>query len=587
MKKCDKCGYENRDAAKFCSDCGAALSKKSDGDASVACPACGAVAVNGAAFCGVCGRNLDDAAQRSTACVECGFVNETGAAFCGKCGAPLFGKSAVSEAAQKAEPAPAEHASAPTERASKTRGGGNAVSSARTKVAEFEGKYHVIVNSIIAVLAIIVLFVALFAPIEFKANVELFVSDKEWSDSEYKSNFTDTEYVEIEQPFWRVLGALAYVNMERSDFEKYGEISSDYSKHLQEARAEFADWRIIYSEASEYRARKKFADILEEELCDVNVLACMLALSSEAFPYHFGNDVRRNAVRTTAMVTLAQSLLTVALCLTIAITALVFTILAFSGMFFKRSANLFKFLKIVSIASGIGVIFDMASPMANGGVMLGLATFSAIMYYACGVGKAVFDGVGLVPMIRRAATAAALIIAFFSLCGESVRITTIMSYDATRAVRHGSVPVGGVLGELISALCVVKYGNYVYSELLVTSATACVTIIALGIVLVSIAFAAMQKSLAETVAGADKTKGVFGCAIAAIVFAALFAILPSAIGAESLPPITLMPPNTISIKMSVLARAGVYAAIVFDIAAVVLSVCLKPKKAARVGASVE
>ena len=39
--------------------------------------------------------------------------------------------------------------------------------------------------------------------------------------------------------------------------------------------------------------------------------------------------------------------------------------------------------------------------------------------------------------------------------------------------------------------------------------------------------------------------------------------------------------------MSVLARAGVYAAIVFDIAAVVLSVCLKPKKAARVGVSVE
>lgn len=586
MKKCDKCGYENRDAAKFCSDCGAALPKKSDGDASVVCPACGAVAVNGAAFCGVCGRSLNDAAQHSTACVECGFVNETGAEFCGKCGAPLFGKSAASEAAQKAEPAPAEHASAPTERASKASGG-NAVSVARTKVVEFEGKYHVIVNSIIAVLAIIVLFVALFAPIKFKANVELFVSDREWSSSEYKSNFTDTEYVEIEQPFWRVLGALAYVNMESSDFEKYGEISSDYSKHLQEARAEFADWLIIHSEASDYRARKKFADILEEELCDVNVLACMLALSSEAFPYHFGNDVRRNTVRTTAMVTLAQCLLTVALCLTIAITALVFMILAFSGMFFKRSANLFKFLKIVSIASGIGVIFGMASPMANGGVMLGLATFSAIMYFACGVGKAVFDGVGLIPMIRRAATAAALLIAFFSLCGELVRITTIMSYDATRAVRHGIVPVGGVLGELISALCVVKYGDYVYSELLTTSATACVTIIALGFVLAAIAFAAMQKSLKELVAGADKTKGVFGYAIAAIVFAALFAILPSAIGAESLPPITLMPPDTISIKMSVLARAGVYAAIVFDIAAVVLSVCLKPKKAARVGVSVE
>ena len=80
MKKCDKCGYENRDAAKFCSDCGAPFIKKSN-DASVVCPACGAVAVNGAVFCGVCGRNLADAAQRSTACVECGFVNETGAEF--------------------------------------------------------------------------------------------------------------------------------------------------------------------------------------------------------------------------------------------------------------------------------------------------------------------------------------------------------------------------------------------------------------------------------------------------------------------------------------------------------------------------
>src|SRR5436309_8053710 len=49
--RCASCGTENREGAKFCHGCGAALA--------VACPACGAPAESGHAFCQECGARLD------------------------------------------------------------------------------------------------------------------------------------------------------------------------------------------------------------------------------------------------------------------------------------------------------------------------------------------------------------------------------------------------------------------------------------------------------------------------------------------------------------------------------------------------
>ena len=51
----------------------------------VACPACGAPLVEGARFCGSCGRSLPS----SPVCRQCGAVSSRGAKFCRGCGAVL------------------------------------------------------------------------------------------------------------------------------------------------------------------------------------------------------------------------------------------------------------------------------------------------------------------------------------------------------------------------------------------------------------------------------------------------------------------------------------------------------------------
>src|SRR3954463_10746488 len=54
MVSCPACSTENKPGRKFCSGCGAPLSR--------ACPACGAAADPDDAFCGECGAPLGDVA---------------------------------------------------------------------------------------------------------------------------------------------------------------------------------------------------------------------------------------------------------------------------------------------------------------------------------------------------------------------------------------------------------------------------------------------------------------------------------------------------------------------------------------------
>lgn len=594
MKKCDKCGYENRDAAKFCNDCGAPLAKKTDGNETPSvCPACGAIPVNGATFCGVCGRKLDEVAPNSSACIECGFVNEKDSAFCGRCGAPLLGNNAAPASTQNAEPAPEANANSHAEGNGKPRGGMIAV--AKTRTMEFESKHHVIINSLVAVFAIIVLFVALFAPIKLRLNVTALVPSSDWSDSASGSNITEVEYIEVEQQFWDVFAALGYINLDESDYndvEKLYDLAHEYNNCLAEARAEFNDWKLEHPNATEYRARNKFADILEDELSDVNILACMLAVTTEWYPiYDFigeGAVAVIKAAHTNVIVTLIQNILVVMLCLAVAVTALVFMIRAFLGMYNKRTdVKLFKFLGAVLIVSGIGVISSMVSPLTEvNGVMFGLALFTAIANLICGAAKSVISGNGIINTVKRAAIALALLIAFFALCGELVKITSVLRYESTKTVQYATLPVGGVLCELISAFYLVKYGAYTYVELLSASAAAGVIAIVLGVIMAAVAFATMKKSLKELTVDTSGMNGAFAFAIATAVIALLFAILSSAIGAAAQFP-ALAVPNGMIIKLSVSARAGVYVSFAFAGAAAVLCACFKPKRAQSPSVTVE
>lgn len=92
---CSKCNTENRDDAKFCSECGTSLEAK---DESRKCSNCGADLDETYGFCPECGTSTDGSisVMRTQGddltirfCRECGSELKEGAAFCDKCGASI------------------------------------------------------------------------------------------------------------------------------------------------------------------------------------------------------------------------------------------------------------------------------------------------------------------------------------------------------------------------------------------------------------------------------------------------------------------------------------------------------------------
>jgi membrane protease subunit (stomatin/prohibitin family) len=78
---CPKCGFQNPQTAKFCSNCGAPLQAVGG----VNCSKCGALNPAGAKFCNNCGNPLYAASK----CPKCGSDVQTGAKFCPNCGEKL------------------------------------------------------------------------------------------------------------------------------------------------------------------------------------------------------------------------------------------------------------------------------------------------------------------------------------------------------------------------------------------------------------------------------------------------------------------------------------------------------------------
>jgi membrane protease subunit (stomatin/prohibitin family) len=83
MVLCPKCGFQNPQTAKFCSNCSASLQTPAAG--SVTCPKCGASNTPGAKFCNNCGNPL----QATNKCPKCGFDLSPGTEFCSNCGEKL------------------------------------------------------------------------------------------------------------------------------------------------------------------------------------------------------------------------------------------------------------------------------------------------------------------------------------------------------------------------------------------------------------------------------------------------------------------------------------------------------------------
>lgn len=102
--KCEKCGFENADAAAFCPECGAALGHR--------CAQCGQPLKEGMKFCPRCGVRCDG----KRVCPVCGTVSEADARHCSECGRLL-----AADAAAGAPPKAAAAAAAPARRPAKRK----------------------------------------------------------------------------------------------------------------------------------------------------------------------------------------------------------------------------------------------------------------------------------------------------------------------------------------------------------------------------------------------------------------------------------------------------------------------------------
>jgi membrane protease subunit (stomatin/prohibitin family) len=81
MVICPKCGFQNLQSAKFCSNCGSPLQV-----GGINCPKCGTFNPAGAKFCINCGSPL----QIANKCPQCKADIQPGAKFCPNCGAKLM-----------------------------------------------------------------------------------------------------------------------------------------------------------------------------------------------------------------------------------------------------------------------------------------------------------------------------------------------------------------------------------------------------------------------------------------------------------------------------------------------------------------
>ena len=86
--RCGHCGTLNAENAKFCSNCGQALTPApAPAGAVVACPNCGTQNAATAKFCSNCGTSLQPPAN--VACPQCGTQSSAGTRFCPNCGTNL------------------------------------------------------------------------------------------------------------------------------------------------------------------------------------------------------------------------------------------------------------------------------------------------------------------------------------------------------------------------------------------------------------------------------------------------------------------------------------------------------------------
>ena len=151
-------------------------------------------------------------------CKNCGFENTDESRFCSACGAAIA-VDPFAPAHDSAEDVFEQTRITPVSRAADTAkpqqeraGFKTKAVELKNKTVEFEKQHNLIVNVIIAVCAVIVAFVALFAPVKTVAYIPVFGEDLFIEDLDKEDSEVIYSYVEFDQSIWQMLYSLKYIN---------------------------------------------------------------------------------------------------------------------------------------------------------------------------------------------------------------------------------------------------------------------------------------------------------------------------------------------------------------------------------------
>ncbi len=579
MSKCKNCGYDNPPDNRFCGNCGAQLPSEE------LCSSCGAPLSPDAAFCGKCGT------PKSKRCAACGAALSPDAAFCFNCGSPVSGaaKTAPQTTATpvNAQPAP-NCANAPKKSAKQS------FVEAKSKVAAFEKKHCVIINGIIAVLAFIFIFVSLFAPVRMIAS-----DPTAMLDDSTDSGYSESTVIEIDQSIWQVMGSIKYVSLDinnSSDRKLIQEVYADYSVAYKSVLSALSAWRKTHQFATEDAVNEKYAELFERYMSDINLLAFQFVFTTVgALDYLVGEEVEKEmeaaliAQRNTAVLALVMALITAAVQIGIAVVSLIFLIFAIIGMVRKKQSKLFGYLLTALIISGAGLAVLSVSPLLSaGGAMFTVALMTALAFFGCAIGKAVMTDKGLLFIIKRATCSALSLIAFFMLCSNILSYHLIQSMNDVNVTQVVTGPLGMAFESIFTVLDLnsVEGVTIGYSD---ASIVSCVAVLAIGLIAFSVLFAAMVKSLTVLANKTDRKPRIDVLSLVGVIALIAFATTPAIIAAADSMPVTdngLGFSTGVATMIKFVARAFVYVAMAFAIAAFVLELAFRPKNAKSYAATV-
>lgn len=482
-------------------------------------------------------------------CKNCGCDNTDDAKFCAGCGKAV------------------EH---------RANGGCPVVGKAaalKTKAAAFEQKHCLIVNALIAVLAIVFLFVALFAPVK---TVNTDVSLTDGASSVGKDKYSYIETYEAGQSIWQILGSVKYLSLDSEnarDMYEIGEIFADAEKAEECVAREYEIWLARHPYATKKQANDKYRKLYDKYMSDVNMLGYQFAFTTVgALDNIFGQSVEKemtdtlDTMRNTALFSFVTALVSVALRLGVAVTSVIFAAFAIAGILRRKQTKLFTFLTAVIALSGAELaVLSVAPLLTAGGAAFAILLTGAIAFTVCGAVKAVTDGKGATFAIKRVLHSALTLTALCLLCSFTVTLLQTSfagnGYDLTET----SAPLGAAIESILAVLSLKSVAGVkiTYSA---ASPVVCVAAAVLGLIAFAALLAALLLSLRQLAFGKVGKRRADVMSLVGAVALILFAVVPAVIGTVDKMPVTA-DRSSMAMQIQIFARSYVYVSLAFAVAA--------------------